>query len=136
MPCYNCNYQYGNYNCAVCRGQTPSMMPRVGTARAAEKSGEAIMRALLWILTNRYLSFPSFFIGAQALILALASVFGLAFVEGSVAPIPTWLMIIMIVVPVATMIRFRKIMPLLAVEIFRYVAILWLLKLFYAVITS
>jgi len=106
------------------------------TARDGEKSGEKIMRAILWVLTNRFLSFPSFFIGAQAIIIAVASTLGVVQFDGAAESVPKWLFVIMVAVPAGVMIRFRKMMPLLAVETFRYVAIFWLLKMFYVVISS
>ena len=87
-------------------------MPRMPTARDGEKSGEKIMRGILWVLTNRFLSFPSFFIGAQALIIAVASTLGVAQFDGGAESVPQWLIVIMVAVPAVVMVRFRKMMPL------------------------
>ena len=136
MPCYNCNYQYGNYSCAVCRGQVASMMPGVvGYSRIGEKLGESLASLVLGILANRFLSFPSFYIGAQTLILMVASTIGI--IESwNFETMPVWFVPILVGVPVFLMIVYRKKMPLLAVETFRYVLIVALLKLFYYVISA
>ena len=108
-----------------------------GSSKAGEQLGEGLATLVLWILTNRFLSFPSFYFAAQGLIAVVLSMLGLSVSgTGEVDEISDWIMAVMIGVPLVVMIVYRKKMPLLAVETVRWILILLLLKLFWWLMTA
>ncbi len=106
MPCERCGYSgaYSSHSCSRCNPSKPNWDIR-GTADASASSVKGIMGAIEWMAGNKYLAFVWVYLAWVITVFVIADSIGYM-PEGS--PIPTWVSVMALIVPIGVEIVFRK----------------------------